>query len=145
MKTLQTKQFKTTTTLVAAIACIGFGINDLEAGKGGGGNGKGGGGGGDGDVGGDTSGWVFTETFLDVMHPNGIPNGAQADDPDRSYVHEVDSVESFIGRNFSIDIFLNNHKKKASIRTLHLTDPFAFSRSNLQALPTDTTSPWWAP
>lgn len=83
--------------LLAATAAF-VTLNTQAAGKGNGGN-----------VGGDVSGWIFSQVSLDDFPGAGIVSDTGA-----PYVDGQDLVEALVGRNFNIRLALNTKKGKRS-------------------------------
>lgn len=102
--------------LMLAVALVAIPGTALAA-KGGG---KGGGNGG--NVGGDVSGWISIDVLVDDHHVHlGTANGLVSDVYDQNgdpvpYQSNIDRVEAAVGRNRNINIGLNSHKSKPSVR-----------------------------
>lgn len=120
--------------LLLVISALASGFSAQAAGKGNGGN-----------VGGDLSGWIFTQVEVDDNYRGGsLANGLVNDG--NPYVHGVDRVEALIGRNFSILMDFNKQPNKPSIRKLKFPSGLVVSYSiatvsSLGCLPSGTLTP----
>ncbi len=106
-------QTRWATALLVAAAAMALTGDTQAAGKGNGGN-----------VGGDVSGWIFTQVWFDDTYLDGgsLANGLVGDG--FPYIYGEQNVETLIGRNFSISLDFNKSDKKAALRKVRFNGGF---------------------